>query len=201
MRRNNERKKAKLAFTLPMVMLILFIAMGMISALMVIYENYRGRSTSTLWRQQEYNILQDAVERGRSLIRSDDYPEAPASSADITSAVSLRIRNFDYPVTIANETAHVYVEVYDSKMEGNSVRLKNIKNNATERVKMPTLMLPQMSDMKGTETTGGDFASDATVSPETEASGVGVYTIRARIEPSLSNRSLELLTTMEKSIP
>lgn len=203
MRPSNERKKAKRAFTLPMVMLILFIATGLISALMVIYENYRGRSSSTLWRQEEYSVLQDGVEQGRALIRSADYPEAPASSADITSANDLRVRNFDYEVTIADKTARVFVEIFDSKMEGNSIRLKSIKNdaNAAERAKMPTLMVPQMSDLQSTETSGSDTASDATVNPVTLAGGVGVYTIRARIEPSLRSRSLELLTTMEKLKP
>ena len=202
MRPNNERKKAKRAFTLPMVMIILFIATGLISALMIIYENYRGRSTSTLWRQDEYNVLQDAVERGRSLIRSEDYPEAAPSSKDITSANDLRIRNFDYPVTIANKTARVFVEIYDSKMEGNSVRLNDIKNDAAKRLEMPMLSIPQMSDMQSAESSNSDFASDAnTVSPIIAAKGVGVYTIRARITPSLGNRWLDLLTTMEKTTP
>lgn len=45
MKPNKGTTKAQRAFTLPMVMLILFIATGLISAMMVIYENYRGRST------------------------------------------------------------------------------------------------------------------------------------------------------------
>ena len=201
MRPNNERKRAKRAFTLPMVMIILFIAVGLISALMVIYENYHKRSDATLWRQDEYNVLQDAVEWGRALIRSDDYPEVAPSSKDITSASDLLIRNFDYEVTIANKTARVFVEVYDSKMEGNSVRLKNIKNNAAESVKMPMLSIPVMSDVENAEGVAPDLTNNATVNPVTQAAAVGVYTIRARITPSLGNRSLELLTTMNKTTP
>ena len=47
MRPNNNKgaRKAKRAFTLPMVILIVVIASGFTGALMVIYENYRGRST------------------------------------------------------------------------------------------------------------------------------------------------------------
>ena len=201
MRPNNERKKAKRAFTLPMVMIILFIATGLISALMVIYENYHKRSDSTLWRQDEYNILQDAVERGRALIRSDDYPEVTPSSKDITSANDLLIRDFDYEVTIANKTARVFVEVYDSKMEGNSSRLNTIKNDPVERLKMPTLLIPQMSDMQDAGGSDGDVTNSGNIPPITAAVGVGVYTIRARVEPSSRNRSLEMLTTMEKAEP
>ena len=201
MKPNKGATKAKRAFTLPMVMLILFIATGLISALMVIYENYRGRSTSTLTQQAEYNILQDAVERGRALIRSEDYPEVTPSSKDITSANDLLIRDFDYEVTIANKTARVFVEVYDSKMEGNSVRLKNIKNDAAERVKMPMLAIPRMSDVENAEGIAPDLTNNSTVNPIILAAGIGVYTIRARIDPSLGNRWLDLLTTMEKTTP
>ena len=201
MKPNKGATKAKRAFTLPMVMLILFIATGLISALMVIYENYRGRSTSTLTQQAEYNILQDAVERGRALIRSEDYPEVTPSSKDITQASDLMIRDFDYSVTIADKTVHVFVEIYDSKMEGNSVRLKNIKNDAAERVKMPMLAIPRMSDVENAEGIAPDLTNNSTVNPIILAAGIGVYTIRARIDPSLGNRWLDLLTTMEKTTP
>lgn len=201
MKPNKGATKAKRAFTLPMVMLILFIATGLISALMVIYENYRGRSTSTLTQQAEYNILQDAVERGRALIRSDDYPEVTPSSKDITQASDLMIRDFDYSVTIADKTVHVFVEIYDSKMEGNSSRLNTIKNDPVERLKMPTLLIPQMSDMQDAGGSDGDVTNSGNIPPITAAVGVGVYTIRARVEPSSRNRSLEMLTTMEKAEP
>ncbi len=201
MKPNKGATKAKRAFTLPMVMLILFIATGLISALMVIYENYRGRSTSTLTQQAEYNILQDAVERGRALIRSEDYPEVTPSSKDITQASDLMIRDFDYSVTIADKTVHVFVEIYDSKMEGNSSRLNTIKNDPVERLKMPTLLIPQMSDMQDAGGSDGDVTNSGNIPPITAAVGVGVYTIRARVEPSSRNRSLEMLTTMEKAEP
>ncbi len=201
MKPNKGATKAKRAFTLPMVMLILFIATGLISALMVIYENYRGRSTSTLTQQAEYNILQDAVERGRALIRSEDYPEVTPSSKDITQASDLMIRDFDYSVTIADKTVHVFVEIYDSKMEGNSSRLNTIKNDPVERLKMPTLLIPQMSDMQDEGGSDGDVTNSGNIPPITAAVGVGVYTIRARVEPSSRNRSLEMLTTMEKAEP
>lgn len=202
MRPNNEREQKNRAFTLPMVIVILFIATGLISALMVIYENYHGRSASTLWRQDEYNVLQDAVEMGRALIRSNDYPEVAPSSKDITSASDLLVRTFDYNVTIANKTAKIFVEIYDSKMEGDSVRLKNIKSDVAKTAEMPMLTIPRMSDMESAEASNSDFTSDAnTISPVIAAKGVGVYTIRARVTPSLRSRSLELLTTMEKTTP
>ena len=201
MKPNKGTKHAKRAFSLPMVMLVLLFATGLIVALTTIYENYVGRSYTTLQLQEEYNILQDAVERGRSLIRSQDYPELDPSSSTITRASSLLIPElqFNYSVTKMRGTARVFVEIYDSKMDGNSTRLNYIKNDLVERKKMPTLMVPQMGDMQGTETTAADVSSNKDLIGGTKTTtGVGVYTIRARIEPSLRNRSLELLTTMEK---
>ena len=93
------------------------------------------------------------------------------------------------------------MEIYDSKMEGNSSRFNNIKNNATERVKMPTLLIPQMSDMQNASGFDSDTSNSGSIPPITAATGVGVYTIRARVEPSSRNRSLELLTTMDKQEP
>lgn len=198
----NTIKKQKIrfrpAFTLPMVMLIAMIAAGMISAIAVIYENYVGRSTIALEHQEEYNLLVNAAEKGRNLIRGDEYPQVEPSSADITSINQLEIRNFDYSVTIANKTARVFVEIYDSKMEGNSSRLAKMKNDpaySTERKRMPTLTVPKTSNLS---------ASDAGTNPNTTDGGTSgtntdlrVYTIRAHIEPSKGNRSLELLTTMD----
>ena len=66
---------------------------------------------------------------------------------------------------------------------------------------MPMLTVPRMSDVENAEGTAPDLTNNSTVNPITEATGVGVYTIRARITPSLGNRWLDLLTTMEKTTP
>lgn len=198
MRQNKEIKNGKRGFTLPVVILVVLFASGLIVALTAIYDNYFGRSNATLQLQEEYNILQDAIERGRSLIRSMDYPELNHTGT-IHHATDLRIPGltFDYSVTKMKGTARVFVEVYDSKMDGNSILLNYVKNDLEERKKMPTLMLPQMANMQGTESTPDVGSNPDMIGRHTTTNGVGVYTIRARIEPSLRNRSLEVLTTME----
>ena len=66
---------------------------------------------------------------------------------------------------------------------------------------MPTLLIPQMADMQDAGGSDGDVTNSGNIPPITAAVGVGVYTIRARVEPSSRNRSLEMLTTMEKAEP
>lgn len=197
----SEKNKFRRAFTLPVVMLIAMIAMGMISAIAVVYENYVGRSASTLERQEEYNLLVEATEKGRNLLRADNYPQVTPSSTDITTIGQLEIRSFNYSAPLSGKTVDVIVQIYDSKMEGNSSRLAKMKSDpayASERKKMPPLTVPQESNIT---------AADAGTKPDTDSGGVKgvnarsrVYTIRAHIEPSKGQRSLELLTTMD-SLP
>lgn len=137
-----ERKApvAHAGFSLIAVLVVAVIGMALIGITFYIHESSAGASSLTMQRSLEYNVLQDALERGKSNLvqlcnNLDPVPRWPgraAGTTKITSPASLVIDNgtFTENVRINNVSGTVRVEILDagySMSEVDTAALTNVE--------------------------------------------------------------------------
>lgn len=125
MRKKGQRTSAAHSgFSLIAVLVVAVIGMALIGITFYIYESSIGTASLSMQRSQEYNVLQDALERGKSRLvelcnNMDPVPrwnKGLAAGTKITNPGSLIINDgvLTDSVKINGVTGQIQVEIFDA---------------------------------------------------------------------------------------